>query len=56
MPQHTYHNTVISLSSAVPQYDKHVESQNASYSPIYTSDDGTTWHIDFRNIHLAYHS
>ena len=49
MPEHTYHDTMICLNTAVPDYDTHVISQNASYTPLYTLDGGVTWHIDTCN-------
>ncbi|CAL8578662.1 hypothetical protein XPA_004429 [Xanthoria parietina] len=54
IPRHTYLDTVIRLGSAVPDYDSYIVSQNAEYSPIATSDGGTTWHMDFLTIDESY--
>ena len=46
MPQHTYLDTVIVLSSAVADWNTTVHQQNTNKPVVTTSDDGRTWHID----------
>ena len=46
LPQHTYQDTTIVLNATDPSWNETMQANNTSYSEVYTSDGGTTWHID----------